>query len=141
MKLVAAILLYAPLWADTAADLAGVTTIYVDALGGGENSGLIRDKIVNRLIKSGRFQVSNDPAKSDATLTGSVAESQMFGFSNGSGGTRYDATAAVRLISRDQAVLWVSETKNGRFSRSASSSVADHIVKGLLKAALPSKKK
>ena len=102
---------------------------------------MIRDKIINRLAKSGRFQVVLSPEKADAVLTGSgdVARSQRY--SEGSGGTRWDATAVVRLVTNDQRILWVSEAKNGIFSRSASSSVADRIVKDLMKAVSPPKKK
>ena len=100
-------------------------------------STIIRDKIINRLSTSSRFQVVLDSDKADAILTGSGDVSKSSHYSNGTGGTRWDATAAVRLVTKDQRILWVSETKNNRFARSASSSVADHIVKDLLKAASP----
>jgi hypothetical protein len=118
-----------------------VKTIFVDSLGRGEWSAIIRDKIINRLVASGRFQVVFDSDKTDATLTGSGDVSKTDSYDNGSGGTRWDATAVMRLITKDQRVLWASESKNSRFARSASSSVADHIVKDLLKAASPPKKK
>ena len=121
--------------------LADVRTIFVDSLGQGEWAGVIRDKIINRLAASGRFQVVLDSDKADAMLTGSGDVSKTDRYNNGSGGTRWDATAVVRLVTKDQRILWVSETKNNRFARSASSSVADHIVKDLLKAASPPKKK
>jgi hypothetical protein len=118
-----------------------VRSIFVDPLGQGEFSGVIRDKIINRLVASGRFQVVNDPDKADAVLTGSVSEAPVNRYNNGSGGTRFDANAVLRLVAKDQRILWVSEAKNGAFSRSASSSVADRIVKDLVKAASPPKKK
>jgi hypothetical protein len=121
--------------------LAEVKTIFVDSFGHGEWATIIRDKIINRLAASDRFQIVLDSDKADAILTGSGDVSKTDSYDNGSGGTRWDATAVVRLITRDQHILWVSEAKNNRFARSASSSVADHIVKDLLKAALPSKKK
>ena len=126
--------------AQSPQSLAEVKTVFVDSLGQGEWSTIIRDKIINRLATSGRFQVVLDSDKADAILTGSGDVSKSDHYSNGSGGTRWDATAAVRLITKDQRILWVSETKNNRFARSASSSVADHIVKDLLKAASPPKK-
>jgi Lipopolysaccharide-assembly len=122
-------------------DWDAVNAIFVDALGQGELSTVIRDKIINRLATSGRFQVVSDPTKADAVLTGSVSEAAVNRYSNGTGGTRFDATAAVRVVTKDQKILWVSEAKNGGFARSASSSVADRIVKDLLKAASPPKKK
>jgi hypothetical protein len=104
-----------------------VRTIFVDTLGQSEADTVIRDKIINRLAASGRFQVAADPDKADAVLTGSASANE--------GRRGWDMTTAVRLVTKDQRILWVSEAKNGRFARSASSSVADHIVKDLLKAA------
>jgi hypothetical protein len=121
--------------------LAEVKTIFVDSLGNGEWSTIIRDKIINRLAASDRFQVVLDSDKADAILTGSGDVSKADRYDNGSGGTRWDATAVVRLITRDQRILWASEAKNNRFARSASSSVGDRIVKDLLRAASPSTKK
>jgi hypothetical protein len=126
---------------QTPAVLADVHTIFVDTLGTGEASGLIRDKIINRLVASKRFEVVLGPDKADAILTGSVEEAQSVRFNQGTGGTRFSANAAVRLITKDQRILWTFEGKNRAFSRSASSSVADHVVKELLKAAAPPKTK
>lgn len=121
--------------------LADVRTIYVDSLGQGEDPTIIRDKIINRMVASGRFQVVLDPDKADAVLAGSASEKSMVRYANGTGGTRFDATVVVRLVTKDQRILWTSEAKNGHFfSPSASSSVAANIVKELLKAASPSKK-
>ena len=117
-----------------------VKTIFVDSLGQGEYAPLIRDKIINRLVTSGRFQVALDPDKADAVLTGSGEVSTAIRYNNGNGGSRADATVVVRLVSKDQKILWVFEAKNGGFTRSASSSVADKVVKGLIKAATPPKK-
>jgi hypothetical protein len=115
----------------------------VDSLGQGEGPSVIRDKIINRLAASDRFQVVLDREKADAVLVGSASETSRAHYVDGSGGTGFDATVVVRLVTKDQKILWTSEAKNGRsFShRSASSSVADRIVKDLLKAASPSKKK
>jgi hypothetical protein len=112
-----------------------VKTVVVDSLGQGEWPTIIRDKIINRLVASGRFQVVFDPDKADAILTGSVIESQV--------DRGFDVTAVVRLMTKDQRILWVSEAKNNKnpFARSASSSVADRIVKDLLKAVSPPKKR
>jgi hypothetical protein len=121
--------------------VADVRTIFVDSLGDGEGPSVIRDKIINRLASSARFQVVLERDKADSILTGSGDVARTDRYNNGSGGTRWDATVVVRLITKDQRILWAYETKNNRFARSASSSVADHIVKDLLKAASPLKKK
>ncbi len=121
-------------------NLAEVRTIFVDSLGKDPTSEVIRDKIINRLSTSGRFEAVLDPDKADATLTGSGAITKSVHYSDGSGGTRFDGTAVVRLVTKDQRILWTSEAKNSAFARSASSSVADHIVKELLKAVAPPKK-
>lgn len=116
--------------------LADVKTIFVDTLGQGESVSVIRDKIINRLATSGRFQVVFEPEKADAVLTGSVTETRL--------GTGWDATAVVRLVTKDERILWVSEAKNKRKvfkSPSASSSVADKIIDDLMKAASPLKKR
>ena len=106
--------------------LSAVRAIFVDSLGQSD-SAIIRDKIINRLVASGKFQVVVDPDKADAMLVGSVEELER--------GTGFDATAVVRLITKDQRILWVAEAKNRIFfARSASSSLADRIVNDLLKA-------
>jgi hypothetical protein len=120
-------------------NLTEVKTIFVDSLGQGDGPMVIRDKIINRLATSGRFQVALGPEKADAILTGSANETSTTRYANGTGGSRIDATVAIRLITKDQKILWVSETKNGSFTRNASSSVADNVVKGLLKAAAVTK--
>jgi hypothetical protein len=112
-----------------------VHTIFVDSLGSGENSGLIRDKLVNRLSASKRFQVVLDADKADAIMTGSGVDS-----AGGPYGAVH-AAAAVRLVTKDKQILWVSEAKSNTFTRSASSSLADNIVKELEKAAMPPKPK
>jgi hypothetical protein len=116
--------------AQSVTGLVDVHTIFVDSLGQGENSGLIRDKIINRLSQSPRFQVVLDADKADAILTGS-GESSYGG-----------AVAVVRLITKDHKILWVYETHSTvrPRSRSRSSDVADKIVKELLKAAASPKK-
>jgi hypothetical protein len=122
--------------------LADVRTIFVDSLGQGDGPTVIGDKIINRLAASGRFNVALAPEKADAILAGSASERSAMHYSDGTGGTRFDATVVVRLVTQDQRILWASETKNGRFfSRSASSSVATNIVKDLLKAASAAERK
>jgi hypothetical protein len=130
MRMTIAVLAIAiSLLAQSPQSLADVHTIFVDSLGSGEHSGLIRDKLINRLAASKRFQVVLDADKADAILTGSGAAVPGAG------------TAAIRLVTKEQQILWAYEANSTRLARSASSSLAERIVNELLKAAAPSKKK
>lgn len=141
MRLLIALLSVAVLsQAQQAKTINDVHVIFVDSLGPENTSSMIRDKIINRLTASKRFQVSLDPAKADAILSGSAEVTRGVRFTDEGGGTRYDGTAAIRLITPDKTILWTYETKSNGFARSASSSVADHIVKELEKAATPKRK-
>jgi hypothetical protein len=122
--------------------LQDVRSIYVDSFGTGEGADVIRSKIITRLVKAGRFEVVQSAAQADAVLAGASQVSKTAHYSanangeyaNASGGTRYHATAGVQLIGKDRKILWADDTSNGALSRSASSSLADRIVKDLLKA-------
>jgi hypothetical protein len=122
--------------------LQDVRRIYVDSFGTGDGADVIRSKIITRLVKAGRFDVVQSADQADAVLTGASQVSKTAHYSanangqyaNASGGTRYHATAGVQLVSKDQKILWADDTSNGAFSRSASSSLADRIVKDLVKA-------
>jgi hypothetical protein len=134
---------WGPLGAQEGAPrLQDVRKIYVDAFGTGDGAEVIRSKIISRLVKAGRFEVVQSANQADAVLTGASQLSKTAHYSanangqyaNASGGTRYHATAGVQLVTKDQKILWADDTSNGAFSRSASSSLADRIVKDLLKA-------
>jgi Lipopolysaccharide-assembly len=122
--------------------LQDVHRIYVDSFGTGDGADVIRSKVITRLVKAGRFEIVQSADQADAVLTGASQVSKTAHYSantngqygNASGGTRYHATAGVQLVSKDQKILWADDTSNGAFSRSASSSLADRIVKNLLKA-------
>jgi hypothetical protein len=122
--------------------LQDVRKIYVDTFGNGDGADVIRSKVITRLVKAGRFEVVQSAEQADAVLTGASQVSKTSHYSasangqygNASGGTRYHATAGIQLLSKDQRILWADDASNGAFSRSASSSLADHIVKDLLKA-------
>jgi len=119
-----------------------VKKIYVDSFGTAEGADLIKAKVVNRLVKSGRVSVVENRDAADAVLTGigeinkGVRYSASAGQYGGtaSGGTQYDATLVVRLLGKDKQILWVDEAKPGFISHSVSSSVADKVSKNLLKA-------
>lgn len=126
----------------TAQRLQDVKKVYVGPFGDGPGSELIRSKLISHLVKSKRLEVVEVANQADAILTGVGELSKTEHYSananrstaNASGGSRYHATAGVRLLNTEHKILWADEVSNGMFSRSASSSVADKIVKNLLKA-------
>ncbi len=127
---------------DAVQRLQDVKKVYVGSFGDGPGSELIRSKLISRLAKSNRVEVVEVPDQADAVLTG-VGELSTTAYYNAnstdtnataSGGTRYHATAGVRLVNKQQKILWADEASNGLFFRSASSSLADKIVKNLLRA-------
>jgi hypothetical protein len=134
--------------AGTVKQIQDVKSIYVASFGDGDGSELIRSKIISRLVKSGKVTVVETPDHADAILTGvgELSKTTHYNASatptsaNASGGSKYHATAGARLLGRDQRILWADEASTGFFYRSASSSVADKIVKNLLKAMSSSKK-
>ena len=97
--------------------LRDIKTVYVGSFGDGEGPELIRSKIITCLVKSKQFDVLENSAAADAVLTGvsSVA-------------------AGVRLLNREQKILWADDPSNRAFSRSVSSSVAERVCQNLLKA-------
>ena len=143
-----------------------VRRVYVDRLTG-ENSGSVRDMIINAMQSAGAFRITEDADKADAVLRGS-ADDQIFndqfqssegvhaGASIGSayGGKtgvprlsatvgdnesvhlnerKHEATAAVRLVTKDGEVIWstTQESQGGKF-KGAASDVADKVVRQLL---------
>lgn len=48
-----------------------------------------------------------------------------------SGDTSHDATFVVRLLGKDKQIIWVREVRPGFMARSASSSVAEEVLKEL----------
>jgi hypothetical protein len=127
--------------------LADVKTIYVAPLGSGDGSDLIREKVINRLVKSGVVSICETPESADAILTGASHMSKrhwLDGSMNSYGGsltshTRYAADCAVRVVSKNNRILWTDEESTRRFFltpksvRAASSNVADRLVKALIK--------
>src|SRR5579883_106374 len=51
--------------------LRDVKVIFVDSLGNSNDSQVIRDKTINRLVKAG-FSVANQPEQADAVLAGTA---------------------------------------------------------------------
>lgn len=129
--------------------LQDVKKIYVGSFGDDENSDLVRSKVISRLVKLGRFEVVEVLDQADSALTGTslvtrdryaVANANTTN-SNASAGTRYHATAGVRLVNKEEKILWADDVSNGIFTRSVTSNVADKIVKDLVKTVSQSEKK
>ncbi len=121
--------------------LRDVKKIFVASFGTGEGVEIIRDKVINRLLKTNIILV--DSAKdADATLTGSVQANSRFHFflndGFGTGRTRYSAELVVRLVGKNHEIFWVDEVKSNwlhrKSSSSAGSDVANKVVEDLCKA-------
>src|SRR5262249_14758686 len=97
------------------ARLKDVHVVYVGTLGGSDGADVIRDKIINRLVKSGRVRVVIRPQEADAALIGGAEVFDSFSFKNGRGRTRHESRAAVQLVNTDGEVLWAAEGKTGIF--------------------------
>jgi hypothetical protein len=100
-----------------------LTSIAIASFGASDGAALVREKLSNRLVTSGRLMVVEDPEGADAVLTG-VVGTDIYGSAS---------TAAFKLTTCDGHIIWVGET-SARGSRSASSDIADKIANGLLKA-------
>jgi len=103
--------------------LGQVKAIYVAHFSDGEGAAVLREKVVNRLLQSGRFQVANTPEEADAVFVGTGA------WDSG----RVD-TFVARLVTGESTILWSGEAigTEGR-SASASTNVAEKLVRDLLK--------
>ena len=128
---------------DSPQRLSDVKKIFVGSFGNAEGADLIREKIIVRLVKSGKLTIVESPEDADASLTGVAETSKGVRYSASSGpyggtaagGTTYNASLVVRLVGKSRQILWGDEA-TPRFlgSRSVSSNVADKMVKELIKA-------
>jgi len=98
-------------------------TIAIASLGNSDAAALVREKLSNRLVKSGRLVVVEDPEHADAVLTG-VVGANIYGRAE---------TAAFKLVTWDGRIIWVGENSTRGFG-SASGHIADKIANELLKA-------
>jgi len=126
---------------QSAQRLADIKKIFVAPFGSGEGVEIIRDKVINRLLKS-ELVVVDSANEADAILGGSGQTNSHSGlFFNGSYAstyTRYAAELVVRLTGKGHNILWTDEVKSNWFhkrsSASAGSNAADKLVKDLCKA-------
>jgi hypothetical protein len=103
--------------------ISDVKTIAIASLGDSEAAALVRQKLSNRLVRSGRVAVVEDPERADAVLAG-VVGANVYG--------RAD-TGAFKLVAWDGRIIWVGE-KSTRGFGSASGHMADKVANELLKA-------
>jgi hypothetical protein len=121
-----------------------IKNIYIGPLGTSQDAEIIRDKVLVRMIKSGQVNVVEVIDEADSLMLGSSKVSQSAHFNGNadgvSGGTSESATAGIRIVNRNGKILWVDDASNGFLSgrgilsKNATSSLADKIVKDLLKA-------
>jgi hypothetical protein len=125
--------------------ISDVKTVFVAPLGTGEGAELIRQKVINRLVKSGVVQVVESEDDADAVLKGEAEVNKRHYFTmNGGyaqGGTKVSALGVVRLVGNKKQILWVDETRSKNPFRSVSSSVADKIANRLVEAIVAGKEK
>lgn len=130
--------------------LASVHSIYIEDLAHGEDpylvegSDLVKDRIQERLMQSGRFSIVDTPEQADAALTG-VAGFQRWYFGmesfyglEGSLNTQYAGIGMVRLLdSKTMQPIWTHEYETGFFrpTQSVVDRVADQVADKLLSAA------
>ena len=129
--------------------LASVRSVYLDDLAHGEDphlvegSDLVKDKIREKLVQSGRFTIVDTPEQADAALTG-VAGFQRWYFGmeafyglEGSLNTQYSGIGMVRLLdSKTNQPIWTHEYETGFFhpTQSVVDRVADQVADKLLSA-------
>lgn len=105
--------------------LTDVKKISVASFGSTEGAGLVREKLINRIVGSGKIVVMEDPSDADAVLNGAVA-TDIYGRASG---------ASIRIVTKDGRTLWGSEARaRAHLGGSTSSSLADHLSKDLLAA-------
>jgi hypothetical protein len=104
--------------------LSNIKKIFVASLGADSGSELIRQKVINRLVKSKILIAVEAPDNADATLIGAGMTSQSFslhGSSNLVGGTgtasvngttHSSAQLVVRLVGKRGEILWTNEVNS-----------------------------
>ena len=127
--------------ADPAA-LGRIRSVYVDEFGTSDASGLVRERIRLRLLRSDRFRLVETAAHADAILTGAATlDHRVVG-----GETDYTGNAIARLVERSSGrTVWSHEYRDRRIIAPrrdsdrgrVASRMADQIADELLKIAGP----
>jgi phosphate ABC transporter phosphate-binding protein len=126
--------------AQVAENLRSIHTLAVASLGDGAQAKAVRHRIVERLEKSGRLKLVDDPAAADAQLrgasgiwaTGSVV---IDPHSTSSRQTNYLGYVSMQLVGKGNQPLWSYLVTPSRFrSGSITDDLADHAAARLLNA-------
>ena len=110
--------------------ISDVKTIFIGEFGTTEAAALVKEKLSNRLVKSGKLTIIEDERQADAVLTGVV----------GNNAIGVATVAVVKVVTRERRVIWGGEKTAGGISRfvavegGASASIADKLAADLLKA-------
>lgn len=123
-----------------ATKLANIQKIYVDDLGKGEGSDLVREKIQQRLLKDGHFMVVEKPELSEAVLTGAAGVKLT---TSSSGATSSQTHGVLHLVAmQTNETVWTFEYKPKFFSFGGSPAhMADQVADKLMKDAVSQAKK
>jgi hypothetical protein len=107
-----------------------VKSIYIDDFGGAEGSDLVREKLLVRLINSGRFNVVENQDRADALLVGSAGVSSRIV----NGNTDYNGNGFLRLVeANSQTTIWGHQYQRGfMLGGSVSTRVANQMADQLL---------
>ena len=124
-----------PLRAQTAQDLSQVKKVFVDSVNGGTGAKALRESLIKRLRKSGKFQVVAAPDQADAVLRSSgqlwikgyVATSPRSAARNRQ--AVYGGFLSVELAGKNE-ILWSYLVTPSRLSWS---SVSDDLASSLVK--------
>jgi len=126
--------------AQQAGRLIAAHTIQVASLGGGSGAEALRQRIVERLNRSGRLEVVASSSPADFTLRGtsSIWAAGRISFnprSKAGSETIYQGYLSVELVGADNQVVWSYLATPSRFrSASITNDLADQIVARLLRA-------
>lgn len=125
---------------QNSATLQGVHTIEVDSLGSGSSAEAMRQRIAERIEKSGRLKVVQSPSAADAVLrgtssvwaTGTISLDRR---SKSASQTIYQAYLSVELVGKGDQTLWSYLVTPGSFrSENITNDLADHMAQRLLDA-------
>jgi phosphate ABC transporter phosphate-binding protein len=126
--------------AQTVASLNRVRTIDVGSMGEGSGAEALRQRIVDRLNKSGRLQVVASPSAADVALRGTssmwaTGTISLSPHSKSASQTIYEGYLSVELVSKDGQILWSYLVTPSHFrTASITDDLADQVVLRLLAA-------
>jgi phosphate ABC transporter phosphate-binding protein len=121
---------------QNSAALQGIRTIEVDSLGNGAEA--IRQRIADRIEKSGRLKVVQSPSATDAVLRGTssvwaTGTISLDARSKNARQTVYQGYLSVELVGKGGETLWSYLVTPGSFrSSNITNDLADHMVQRLL---------